>query len=106
VGSPRPAHRRRSGASYSLLTDYEFGAFKVLSMPVHLTFDATKGVFTASSPWLFGFAKKGTRYWLTHVLMGTADVMAAITSKTGLRDEWLGNPMAKGAKVSLLQRSL
>ena len=71
-----------AGASYSLLTDYELGVFKVLPMPVHPTFDAAKGVFTASSPWLFGFAKKGIRYWLPHVLMGTADVLAAITSKT------------------------
>lgn len=71
-----------AGASYSLLTDYELGAFKVLPMPVHLTFDAAKGVFTASSPWLFGFVKKGTRYWLPHVLVGTADALAAITSKT------------------------
>jgi hypothetical protein len=36
----------------------------------------------AASPWLFGFAKKGTRYWLPHVLMGVADVLAAVTSKT------------------------
>jgi hypothetical protein len=71
-----------AGASYSLLTDYEFGVFKVLPMPVHLTFDGAKGVFMAASPWLFGFAKKGTRYWLPHVLMGTADVLAAITSKS------------------------
>jgi hypothetical protein len=71
-----------ANASYSLLTDYELGAFKVLPMPVHLTFDATKDVFTLSSPWLFGFAKNGARYWLPHVLMSTADVLAAITSKT------------------------
>jgi hypothetical protein len=71
-----------AGASYSLLTVYELGVFKVLPMPVHLTFDAAKGVFMASSPWLFGFAKKGTRYWLPHVLVGTADVLAALTSKT------------------------
>jgi len=71
-----------AGASYSLFTDYELGVFKVLPMPAHLTFDAAKGVFTVSSPWLFGFAKNGARYWLPHVLVGTADVLAAITSKT------------------------
>jgi hypothetical protein len=71
-----------AGASYSLLTDYELGALKVLPMPAHLAFDAAKGVFLATSPWLFGFAKKGTRYWLPHVLMGVADVLAAATSKT------------------------
>ena len=71
-----------AGASYSLVTDYELGAFKVLPMPAHLTFDAAKGVFTVSAPWLFGFAKNGARYWLPHVLMGAVEVLAAITSKT------------------------
>jgi hypothetical protein len=71
-----------AGASYSLLTDYELGGLKVLPMHTHLAFDAAKGLFMASSPWLFGFAKNGTRYWLPHVLMGTADVVAAVTTRT------------------------
>ena len=71
-----------AGASYSLITDYELGAFKVLPMSAHLAFDAAKGAFMASSPWLFGFAKNGARYWLPHGLMGIADVMAAISTKT------------------------
>ena len=71
-----------AGASYSLITDSELGAFKVLPMSAHLAFDAAKGAFLASSPRLFGFAKNGARYWLHHVLMGIADVMVAITTKT------------------------
>jgi hypothetical protein len=71
-----------AGAGYGLFTDYELGALRVLPMPTHLALDAAKGVFMAASPWLFGFAKKGTRYWLPHVLMGAADVLAAVTSKT------------------------
>ncbi len=71
-----------AGAGYSLITDYEFGLLKVLPMPVHLIFDAAKGALLASSPWLFGFAKNGPRYWLPHVLMSTADILAAMTSKT------------------------
>lgn len=71
-----------ANAGYSLLTDYELGAFKVLPMPAHLRFDAAKGLLTLSAPWVFGFAKKGARYWLAHVLMGTVDVLAAVTSKT------------------------
>ncbi len=71
-----------AGAGYSLITDYELGAFKVLPMPAHLAFDAAKGAFMASSPWLFGFARNGTRYWLPHVLMGAADVMAAVATRT------------------------
>ena len=71
-----------TGAAYSLITDYEFGVLKALPMPAHLALDAAKGAFMASSPWLFGFAKNGPRYWLPHVLMGTADMLAAMTSKT------------------------
>ena len=71
-----------AGASYSLITDYELGALKVLPMPAHLAFDAAKGLFMAAAPWLFGFAENGTRYWLPHVLMGTADVLAAAATRT------------------------
>ena len=71
-----------AGAGYSLFTDYELGLLKVLPMPTHLLFDAVKGALLASSPWLFGFARKGPRYWLPHVLLGTADILAAMTTKT------------------------
>ena len=50
-------------------------------MPAHLAFDAAKGAFMASSPWLFGFAKNGTRYWPPHVLVGMADVLVAMAIK-------------------------
>lgn len=71
-----------AGAAYSLVTDYEFGLLKVLPMPTHLVFDAAKGALLASSPWLFCFAERGPRYWLPHVLMGTADILVAMTSST------------------------
>jgi hypothetical protein len=67
---------------YSLLTDYELGLIKVLPMPLHLALDAASGVLLASSPWLFGFADKGSRYWLPHVLVGATEVLAAATTKT------------------------
>jgi hypothetical protein len=65
----------------SLLTDYELGVVKVVPMPVHLTLDVVSGALLASSPWLFGFAKEGSRYWLTHALMGTTEVLIALMSK-------------------------
>jgi hypothetical protein len=68
--------------AYSLLTDYELGVAKLLPMPVHLALDAASGALLASSPWLFGFARNGTRYWLPHVLVGTQEILAAATTKT------------------------
>ena len=67
---------------YSMLTDYELGAVKLVPMPVHLALDAASGAFVASSPWLLGFAKEGPRYWLPHVLVGAFEMLAAATSKT------------------------
>ncbi len=71
-----------AGTGYSQITAYELGALKVLPMPVHLALDAAKGALLASSLWLLGFARNGPRYWLPHVLVGTADMLAAMTSKT------------------------
>ncbi len=69
-------------AAYSLLTNYELGVVKLLPMPVHLAVDAASGALLASSPWLFGFARNGARYWLPHVLVGAQEILAAATTKT------------------------
>ena len=71
-----------AGLGYSLITDYELGLLRALPVPAHLALDAAKGLFMALSPWLFGFAKHGTRYRLPHVLMGLADVVAAVVTRT------------------------
>ena len=69
-------------ALYSMLTDYELGAVKLVPMPAHLALDAASGAIVASSPWLLGFAKDGPRYWLPHVLVGATEMLAAATTKT------------------------
>jgi hypothetical protein len=69
-------------ALYSMLTDYELGAVKLVPMPAHLALDAASGALLASSPWLLGFAREGPRYWLPHVLVGATEMLAAATTKT------------------------
>jgi len=77
---------------YSICTNYEFGAFKLLSVPAHLTLDLLGGLFLAASPWIFGFAEY---IYLPHVILGVLEVAAALMTKrvpeTGAASN-LGNP--------------
>jgi hypothetical protein len=66
----------------SLMTDYELGLVKVIPMRAHLTLDAASGAMVAASPWLFGFANDGTRYWLPHAIVGATEILAATMTKT------------------------
>jgi hypothetical protein len=59
---------------YSLVTDYEASAVRVLPMPVHLAFDVAVGGFLAISPWLFGFAFSVR--W-PHIILGIILVLLA-----------------------------
>jgi hypothetical protein len=43
---------------YSLLTNYELGAARVLPMSAHLALDICSGLLLLASPWLFGFADR------------------------------------------------
>ncbi len=69
--------------AYSVFTDYELGFVRVLPMRAHLALDAASGALVAASPWLFGFAREGTRHWLPHVVVGATEILAAATTKTG-----------------------
>ncbi len=59
---------------YSLLTDYELGLARVISMPVHLGLDIAGGILLAASPWLFGFAD--IIVW-PHLLVGLMEILVA-----------------------------
>lgn len=60
--------------AYSLLTDYELGMARAISMPVHLVLDFGGGVLLAASPWLFGFAD--LIVW-PHVAVGLMEILVA-----------------------------
>jgi hypothetical protein len=68
----------------SLMTDYEFGAVRKVPMKRHLQMDGMAGLLLAASPFLLGFA---ARACLPHVLLGLAEVGAALTTDTHPSDE-------------------
>jgi hypothetical protein len=59
---------------YSLLTYYEYGIAKIITMRVHLGLDIISGLFLAVSPWLFGFSDY---VYLPHVALGLLEVVVA-----------------------------
>jgi len=63
---------------YSLCTNYELGAFRLLSVPAHLMLDFLGGLFLAASPWIFGFADY---VYLPHLILGIAEMGASLMTK-------------------------
>jgi hypothetical protein len=62
----------------ALMTDYELGASRKISMPTHLTIDLMSGLLLAASPWIFGFADY---VWQPHLILGILEVGAALFTK-------------------------
>ena len=63
---------------YSLMTNYEMGAVKTISMPTHLMLDLMSGILLAASPWLFGFADT---VYLPHLILGIAEIGASLMTQ-------------------------
>ena len=78
--APRLAGAAATGSS--LMTDYELGAVRVLPMRAHLALDAAAGALLAASPWLFRYARHGKRYWVPHALVGSSELLLALTTET------------------------
>jgi hypothetical protein len=68
-----------SAIVYSLMTDYEMGASKTISMPTHLWLDGISGAVLAASPWLFGFSDYV--FW-PHLILGIAEIGSALVTQT------------------------
>jgi hypothetical protein len=65
---------------YSLLTDYEFGLSRIISMRTHLGLDMWGGILLAASPWLFGFSEY---VFLPHLILGLLEIgTSAVTERT------------------------
>jgi hypothetical protein len=63
---------------YSLLTDYEMGVTRMISMRTHLALDMIAGLLLAVSPWLFGFAEY---IWEPHLILGILEIGAALMTR-------------------------
>jgi hypothetical protein len=72
---------------YSLLTNYEWGVFKVINMKYHLVIDVLASALLALSPWLFGFADEAWNAWVPHVVVGLTVILVVICSKTQPSDD-------------------
>jgi hypothetical protein len=63
----------------SLLTRYEWGALRVIPMPVHLAIDGLSGALLAVSPWLFGFAGI---VFMPHLILGLIELGTSLMTET------------------------
>lgn len=68
-----------SAIIYSLLTDYELGATRQISMRTHLGLDIFSGIFLAASPWIFGFSEY---VYLPHLILGIGEIGVALMTET------------------------
>jgi hypothetical protein len=64
---------------YSLMTDYEMGATRGISMRTHLMLDLLSGIFLAASPWIFGFADY---VYVPHLVLGILEIGASLMTRT------------------------
>ncbi len=99
--STRASRLAGGGATaYSLVTDYELGARRILPMPAHLALDAVSGALLAATPWVAGEAERGTRYWLPHALIGGTEIVLAAITQPAPAPETLSGKLARKAGVT------
>ena len=62
---------------YSLCTNYEFGAFRLLPMNTHLILDLANAVILSASPVLFGFIDN---IYLPYLIVGLVELVIIVLS--------------------------
>lgn len=67
-------------AIYSLLTQYEVGLVKVITVPYHMMIDVILAAALALSPFLFGFADQALNAWLPHIVVGLGLIIVTLIS--------------------------
>ena len=67
-------------AIYSVLTQYEVGLLKVISVPYHMMIDVILAAALALSPFLFGFADQAMNAWLPHIVVGIGLIIVTLIS--------------------------
>jgi len=65
----------------SLMTHYECGVLRVLTMSTHLFNERIIGLFLALSPWVFDFHVAGDASWLPHCAMGALLILGSIITR-------------------------
>lgn len=65
---------------YSLMTDYELGAFRVLPMGVHLALDLMGGLVLLTAPFLF-FSGHETAQ-MVFMILGAGEILATLLTHT------------------------
>jgi hypothetical protein len=88
---------------YSLATDYELGAVRLIPMRGHLALDGIAGAALAASPWLFGFSREIV--W-PHLLFGLSSVIASLVSRSDARTRASWDTAAARRRAPWLSRPL
>ena len=63
----------------ALMTNFELGVFRTISMATHLRMDFIIGIFLAASPWIFDFDEY---IWEPHVIFGLMSLAASLMTRT------------------------
>lgn len=72
--------------TYSLLTNAEWGAAKLIPYKAHLAIDLAVGVASLAAPWMLG-VQKNSRARNTLLLMGAVSLVVGVLSVLGTRRE-------------------